>query len=143
MRSLVTAGILGCIALIAAGCGSGGVGPLSAPRDCGFGTGSADQAAFANHFAGMAFANGAPGAEGPAFAMNDAPRIAVEALADTATRLCVQERRGGGQIVFDETPTLARGAAETSLPAIVKKGTYVVRVGVDGMLVKNLPFSVE
>ena len=135
--------IVVCIALglMVAACG-----PLSPSESCGAG-GTADKAAFAQHFTSMELVNEATGQPGqpdqegePQFASSDPLAIRVESRSRVSVRACVEQRRGGGKIAHDQTHTLAQGAGSASLGSFAP-GPYVVRVIVDGVLVKNLPFS--
>ena len=68
--------------------------------------------------------------------------ISATAVDTTDWRACQQERVGGGDIVLDEEWTQEAGE-ESFLLGEFPPLDYVVRVGVDGVLVKNLPFTVE
>lgn len=131
------------VALAASACGS-----FKPPEDCGVG-GTADEAKFARHFAQMELVNkatGQPGEEsaedGVQFSATDVVAIRAESLGTTSVRACVQERKGGGKIALDVTVTAEEG--ERLLPlGLFPEGSYVVRVIVDGTLVKNLTFVVQ
>ena len=134
-----------CIALALAisACGS-----FSPPEDCGVG-GTADDAKFGQHFAWMELVNketgqtGEESAEGGVqFAATELVAIRTESLGETPVRTCVQERKGGGKIALDVTATAQEGEALLSL-GLFPKGSYVVRVIVDGTLVRNLPFVIQ
>lgn len=131
------------VALAVSACGS-----FSPPEDCGVG-GTADEAKFGQHFARMELVNketGQPGEEsaegGVQFATTEVVTIRAESLRTTSVRTCVQERKAGGKIALDVTATAQEGEALLSL-GLFPKGSYVVRVIVDGTLVKNLPFVVQ
>lgn len=136
-----------CVALglIASACGS-----FSPPESCGEGIGgTADEAKFAQHFTLMELVNEATGQPGPLdaegglqFAATDRLAIRTESLAEISVQACVQERKGGGKIPFNQTQTVGQGADSFSLGSFAP-GSYVVRVIVDGVLVKNLPFVVK
>jgi hypothetical protein len=53
-----------------------------------------------------------------------------------------QNPEGGGQIPFDQTQTAPEGSASLALGTF-EPGGYVIRVIVDGTLVKNFPFVVK
>ena len=56
-------------------------------------------------------------------------------------RACVQSR-GPGEITFDHTQTMPQGHSAFPVGTF-KPGTYVIRVIVDGALVKNFPFEIK
>ncbi len=119
------------------------------PPSCGEGIGgTADQEQFATHFEEMSLVSqttGEPGTEGDQgaqFAQGDPLAIVAAARSEVTVRACVQPLSGGGEIALDATQTLAEGTGEISLGTF-EPGTYVVRVIVDGTLVKNFPFVVE
>jgi hypothetical protein len=130
------------LALTLAACGA-----VKPPESCGVG-GTANDTLFARHFALMELVNkatGLPGAEDPeagaAFTLGDLLAIRVNALGEVSVRTCV-EGRSGGKIALDQTVTAEQG--ERLLPlASFPKGDYVVRVIMDGALIKNLPFAVK
>lgn len=128
------------LAAIAAACG----GATQQAVECTAG-GSADQAAFAEHFSRMEFGSGgAPTGEGgQEFTPSDAVVVVVAAKTETATRLCAQERGRLGTVAYDQTHTLPVGESRLDLGAFQKKGNYVVRVSVGETLVKNLTFTVR
>ncbi|HEY42377.1 MAG TPA: hypothetical protein G4O11_00130 [Anaerolineae bacterium] len=134
-----------CITLIL---GITACGPLSPPESCGAG-GTADEAAFAQHFKSMGIVNqatGSPGEPDPEggyqFSSSDQLALTTDSITDTSLRACIEERRGGGKIVFDQTPTMSQGTASMPLGSF-EPGSYVVRVILDGVLVRNLPFSIK
>ena len=114
------------------------------PESCAVSGGTADESAFAQHFTQMAVvAEGQVAAEEEGvFNSTDTLEVVAVSLADTATNLCLQERKGGGKIRYNETPTLHEGEDRATLGSF-GGGDYVIRVIVDGVLVKNLPFSVR
>jgi hypothetical protein len=142
-RDRVLVAIGAVIVLTALACGS-----LRPPEDCGVG-GTADESAFSQHFSQMELvsaAAGEPGAEDPEMGTMFAPADTLEIRAQTVNsvemRACVQERVGGGGIVFDQTLALPQGS--TSLPlGSFSEGSYVIRVAVGGVLVRNLSFGVR
>ena len=135
MRSFHTTilGSLVVLAIVLAACG----GPTNCP---GLTTGAADQAKFGQHFTNMALAKqgGAAQTSDPKFAASDNLEVVTTTLADTSTRMCVQS----GKPPVDKTSTLAKGESRTAVGTF-GKGSHVVRVFVDGTLVKNLPFTVQ
>jgi hypothetical protein len=117
------------------------------PPECSEGLGGvADTAAFDAHFASMQLvsaASGAPGApaeHGEAFAADEPLAIQVDSLGAGSLRACVQ---AASEIPIDQTYELAAGGQTLQLGALGEPGMYVVRVIVDGVLVKNLPFTLE
>jgi hypothetical protein len=122
-------------------------GAARPPESCGVG-GTANETLFAEHFGAMELVNkntGMPGAADPeagaAFVYGDMLAIRANALGDVSVRTCV-EGRANGKIALDQTVTAEQG--ERLLPlASFPKGDYVVRVIVNGALIKNLPFAVR
>ncbi len=125
-------------------------GSLAPPESCGEGIGgSADEATFARYFTQMSLAHsqsGAPGEEDPdggtRFPSGSALAVQSAALSEVSLRVCVQERKGGGKIAFDQSQDLAPGENSFHV-GIFPSGMYVARVIVNGTLVQNLPFSIE
>lgn len=144
-RRVAAIAVLVAIGLIVPACGS-----FAPPESCGeWIGGTADEARFAQHFTEMHLvseATGRPGPEDPeaGIQVTATERVAVEAatLADVTVWTCVQERRGGGKIAFNQEHRAAQGGARLSLGSF-KSGSYVVRVIVDGTLLKNLTFLVK
>ena len=119
------------------------------PPSCGDTIGgTADTATFDRYFARMALVNqvtgepGVEGNEGEQFAAADPLAIQLEAKSDVAVRACVQPRAGGKTLAFDQTQTLAAGKGSFALGSF-KSGSYVIRVIVEGTLVKNFPFTTQ
>lgn len=134
--------LLTVIVWASAACGS-----IAPPEACAS-TGSADEARFGQLFSSMDLvvdATGETGTEDPQGGVSlpsDTPlAIRFEGLGDAEVRVCVEQRRGGGEIVFDQTFLAGAGAGSFSLGSF-PPDTYVVRVLVDGALVRNLPFVV-
>lgn len=125
-------------------------GSFAPPASCGEGIGgTADEALFDQYFSDMGLileAAGevpARGDESSAVVSPDEPlSIKMQVLQAVEVRACVQERVGGGGIPADKTASVQPGEAFLSLGTF-SKGSYVVRVIVDGTLVKNLTFEVE
>jgi len=134
-----------CIALLL---GITACGSFSPPESCGAG-GTADEAAFAQLFISMEIVNqatGSPGEPDPEggyqFSSSDSLTLTTDSFTDTSLRACIEERRGGGKIVFDQNQTVSQGTMSMSLGSF-EPGSYVMRVIVDGVLVRNLPFSIK
>jgi hypothetical protein len=130
------------VVLTLAACG--GAAPSAA---CGLG-GTADQAAFERSFSSMVLvdAAGKPGLEDPdgSVIFGASARVVVRLEATTATeaRFCVAVRDGSGTIVADQTARLGTGAGQVDLGPFPARD-YVIRVGVGGVLVRNLPFAIR
>lgn len=146
MASRKMASWFGLVALVAALALAAACGSLKPPEDCAVPGGVADEAVFAQHFSQMAVViegqDASPPVEEPAFDPNDTLEVVATSVVDTATNLCLQERKGGGQIRYDETPILYAGENRASLGSF-GKGDYVLRVIVDDVLVRNLTFTVR
>lgn len=130
------------LVLASAACGS-----IAPPETCGE-TGTADEARFAELFSSMDLVVEATGETGPedpeggaTFAADTPLAIRFDSLASADVRVCVGQRRGGGQIVLDQTFTAAEGSGSFALGPF-PPDIYVVRVLVDGTLIRNLPFVV-
>lgn len=122
-------------------------GSFSPPDSCGAG-GVADETKFTQHFTWMEIVNEATGSPGepdqeggPQFAFSDRLAIHTDNIHEVSLRACVEERKGGGEITLDKTQNLSSGSGSISLGSF-EPGSYVVRVIVDGILVRNIPFSV-
>jgi hypothetical protein len=137
-------GMMICITLML---GLTACGSFSPPESCGVG-GTADEAKFAQHFRWMEIVNEATGSPGePAqeggsqFTSSNRLTITTDSTNEVSLRACIAERKGGGEITFDKTHDLAAGSGSIPLGSF-EPGSYVVRVIVDGILVRNLPFSI-
>jgi hypothetical protein len=67
--------------------------------------------------------------------------IREDSIHEVSLRACIEERRGGGEIALDKTQDILSGSGSISLGSL-EAGSYVLRVIVDGVLVRNLPFSI-
>lgn len=119
------------------------------PPSCGENIGgTADEAKFDEHFSSMSLVSqsiGQPGPEGDnglEFSRADTLLMQVESRTDVELRACVQPRGGGGRIPFDQTQTFSQGQGTFNIGSF-EPGAYVIRVIVDGTLVKNFPFGTE
>ncbi|MBI4200157.1 MAG: hypothetical protein HY535_06770 [Chloroflexi bacterium] len=139
-RSRAAAIFIAALAFVVAACG----GPSQQAREC-TARGSADEAAFAQHFSEMDFASGrAPTGEGgQEFGPSEPVVVAAVAKASVGTRFCAQERGRLGTVGHDQEHALPAGESSINLGAFQKKGNYVVRVSVGGVLVRNLTFTVR
>jgi len=110
--------------------------------------GSAEQAAFERSFSSMVLADaaGKPGVDDPeavvVFGASDRIVVRLEATTATEARFCVAVRDGSGTVGADQTVRLGVGAGQVDLGTFPAR-SYVVRVGVGGVLVRNLPFAIR
>jgi hypothetical protein len=135
--------VFSMLTLAALACGS-----FAPPESC-VDTGTADEEAFNSQFTSMLVvdaATGEPGEPHPegglSFSSEDQLAVAIESLGEVEVRFCVTQRKGGGQIVYDETHTVQEGETTVTLTAF-DSDPYVIRVIVNDTLVKNLPFTIE
>ncbi len=86
---------------------------------------------------------GEPDRDGaPRFEEGQAINLWLQVKSDTRIRVCVEETRGGGEIVYDETASFTSG--QSAIPfGVLERGPYVIRIGIDGTLIRNMPFSVR
>lgn len=86
---------------------------------------------------------GEPDRDGtPRFEEGQAINLWLQVKSDTRIRICVEETRGGGEIVYDETTSFTSG--QRAVPfGVLERGPYVIRIGIDGTLIRNIPFSVR
>ena len=130
------------LSLVVIACGS-----FATPESCEAG-GTADEVKFTELFTEMGLVNTETGQpaqrkdEGEdKFSVDDSVTLQVDSLTDVTIKVCVEERRGGGEIAFDQTIDINAGEGDLEIGTL-KVGSYVVCVIVDGVLVKNLPFEV-
>lgn len=123
-------------------------GSFAPPESC-IDTGTADEEAFTSQFNSMQVVNAATGAPGEShpeggvrFSPDDQLAVVVDSLGEVEVRICVTQRRGGGQIVYDETHTVPEGETTVTLTAF-DSDPYVIRVIVNDTLVRNLPFTTD
>lgn len=140
LSASATLAMLFLLGLVAA-CGSAGPAATPAPTDCGLGL-SADEQAFARRFRSVDFATGRVEDGERVFRVDQGPQLDADPLAPVQVRVCVQKRERVSSIVWDGTVLWAPGGNRTQLSA-VERGSYVIRLGVDGVLVKNLTFTVR
>lgn len=133
------------LALLGAACGS-----LGPPPECTEGLGgTADEALFAQYFTAMELVSadsgqpGGPAENGASFPGGEPLAVNVSAGAAVTVRFCVQGFYDGGVIADDLTADLVPGANQVHLDTFDTSADYVVRVIVDGVLVKNLPFTLQ
>jgi hypothetical protein len=123
-------------------------GSASPPESCGADIGGiANETLFGDNFASMDLVNantwqpGASGDNGTQFA-KEPLLIMFDARKNVDIRACIQNTQGGGKIAFDETSSFKKGSNEFQLGDF-EPGSYVIRVIVDGVLVKNFPFEIK
>jgi hypothetical protein len=86
---------------------------------------------------------GEPDRDGtPRFEEGQAINLWLQVKSDTRIRICVEETRGGGEIVYDETSSFSSGQSAVTF-GVLERGPYVIRISIDGTLVRNVPFSVR
>lgn len=86
---------------------------------------------------------GEPDRDGtPRFEEGQAINLWLQVKADTRIRICLEETRGGGEIAFDETSSFSTGQSAVTF-GVLERGPYVIRISIDGTLVRSLPFSVR
>ncbi|MCX6035500.1 MAG: hypothetical protein NTV38_11085 [Chloroflexi bacterium] len=124
-------------------------GTFSPPETCGEDLGgTADEALFGRYFESMELVSGntwQPGAEGESgmqFPAGESLLIMFDAKSDVQVRACIQHTVGGGKMAFDQTSSFQNGENEFQVGTF-EPGPYVIRVIVNGTLVKNLPFSIN
>lgn len=115
---------------------------------CDIGT-SADQSAFDAAFSDMALVRLADGVapdvdadRGPLFTADETVGALVTATAAADLVLCVRTRDGASDLVDSVTASLEVGEETIGLDSY-GPGDYVVRVGLDDVLIQNLPFGVD
>jgi len=124
-------------------------GTFSPPESCGedFG-GTADEALFGRYFeslelvSGNTWQQGVDGESGMQFPVGEPLLIMFDAKSAVQIRACIQHTVGGGKLAFDQTSSFQTGENEFQIGTF-EPGPYVVRVIVDGTLVKNLSFSIN
>jgi hypothetical protein len=86
---------------------------------------------------------GEPDRDGaPRFGEDKAINLWLRVKSDVRVRICVEETRGGGEIAYDETRPLQSGQSAIALGTL-DRGPYVIRLSIDGTLVRNIPFSIR
>ncbi|HLF80490.1 MAG TPA: hypothetical protein VI410_01885 [Anaerolineales bacterium] len=140
---LLRGAILG-LGLLASACSA-----LVPPESCGPEAEVAvDEARFAQLFRSMELVSAATGLTGepdeegtPRFTPGEELQVVTDNLGALGIRACVQERRRAGTIAGEREGSLPAGRALIPLGSF-EEGDYVVRVTVERVLVRNLPFSV-
>lgn len=123
-------------------------GQFSPPQSCGAG-GTANEESFNQYFSEMLLYDETRGGSplidteaGPTYFSDTPVSVEVESTTSVEVRFCVEERRGGGEINFDEIRTVSEGENIISL-GVFNPGSYIVRVIIEDVLVRNLPFVVQ
>ena len=124
-------------------------GSFSPPETCGDEIGgTADEVLFGQYFESMELVSATtyqPGTQwenGVEFTAGEPLLIMFDAKIDVEVRACIQNTVGGGQIAFDQASSFTSGENEFSV-GVFEPSNYVIRVIVDGVLVKNFPFEVK
>jgi hypothetical protein len=135
---------ISALGLVALACGS--IAPPESCANTGF-----DEEAFDTFFNNMqiVYANtGEPGElvegddRGLRFSIDDQLAVLVDSKGEAEVMICVEQRKGGGQIVYNQTHTVQEG--ESTVPLIAfDSDPYVIRVIVKEILVKNLTFYTD
>ena len=117
------------------------------PPSCGEEIGgTTDSGKFDENFAAMTLISEVTGEEGPQgeggaeFASGESLAVQIDSKTDVEVRACVQPVSGGKEIAFDQTQSISPGSATFGMGSF-DPGRYVIRVIVDGTLVKNFPFT--
>jgi hypothetical protein len=129
------------------GLGTGACGAITPPESCtntGF-----DEAAFSEYFTDMHLINASTGEsgerdpeQGERYATDDQIAVRIESLDEVEVRFCIEQRKGGGHIVYDQVHTVSQGENTVTLTTF-DRDPYVIRVIVNEVLVKNLTFFTE
>jgi hypothetical protein len=86
---------------------------------------------------------GEPDRDGaPRFEEGQVVNLWLQVKSDTRIRICVEETRGGGTIAYDETTSFTSGQSAVTFGAL-ERGPYVIRISIDGTLIRNIPFSIR
>ncbi|MFC2010080.1 hypothetical protein ACFLVU_04645 [Chloroflexota bacterium] len=124
-----------------------GCSSFTPPEECPF-TGTADEILFSQKFTRMEliYSDGSlpevDGDSGSIFSTNDSIDILVISEERLEFQICISERKGGGKVVYNESHTVSQGENNIRLGSF-SNNPYVVRIGVNNILVRNLPFAVE
>ncbi len=120
---------------------------LRPPESCGLG-GFANETAYGLYFDNLDLLDvegnpGKPDRDGvPRFDEGQAINLWLQIKTDSRVRICVEETRGGGEIAYDEIVSMKTGQSAVTFGTL-ERGPYVIRLSIDGTLVKNVPFSVR
>jgi hypothetical protein len=80
---------------------------------------------------------GEPDRDGtPRFEEGQAINLWLQVKSDTRIRICLEES------AFDETSSFSPGQSAVTF-GVLERGPYVIRISIDGTLVRSMPFSVR
>lgn len=86
---------------------------------------------------------GEPDRDGaPRFKEGETINLWLQVKSDARIRICVEETRGGGEIAYDETTAFSSGQNAVTF-GVLERGPYMIRISIDGTLVRSVPFSVR
>jgi hypothetical protein len=132
------------ITLIGSALACGSFAPPESCTDADF-----DESVFSKYFTEMVLVNAATGdsgemdpEQGERFATDDQIAVRLFSLDEVEVRFCIEQRKGGGQIVYDQAHSVSQGENTVVLMAFASD-PYVIRVIVDENLIKNLTFFTE
>ncbi len=120
---------------------------LRPPESCGLGS-FANDTAYSLYLDDLDLLDvegnpGEPDRDGtPRFQEGQVVNLWLQIKSDSRIRICVEETRGGGEIVYDETTAFSSGQNAVTF-GVLERGPYVIRIGIDGTLVHNMPFSIR
>jgi hypothetical protein len=134
--------VFSALGMAALACGS-----FAPPESCT--ESGLDEDAFTAQFTSMQLVNastGEPGEPDPEsgqkFSTEDQLAVIVVSLGEVEVTFCVTQRKGGGQIVYNQTHSVQEGENTVTLTTF-DSDPYVIRVIVSDILVKNLTFFTE
>jgi len=134
--------VFSALGMVALACGS-----FAPPESCT--ESGLDEAAFTAQFTSMQVVNastGEPGEPDPEsgqkFSTEDQLAVIVDSLGEVEVTFCITQRKGGGQIVYNQLHSVQEGENKITLTTF-DSDPYVIRVIVSDILVKNLTFFTE
>lgn len=143
MKTRIIQGLLLFCVLLAA---SAGCKKADSPSCTDIVGGTADPVKFSVNFADMQLVelvSGLPGAEdserGLTFGTGDQLVIWMDCKVGTPVTFCIQERNASGTVMYNQSHTVQTGTSEINIGSYAAN-TYVIRVIVDNILIKNFPF---
>lgn len=128
-------------ALVGAACAAPAEQVLSCPAVGG----GADEALFTQNFSRMDLASGTPdtGEGGVRHSRTEPVVVVATTLHGVEAHFCARERSRASTIMYAQPHTLPAGESRVDLGPVARTGDYVIRVSVEGKLVKNLTFTVR
>ena len=140
-------GVLAAVLLFTWQCGDSGTEP---EQPCGT-SGTANEALFNQHFERMALvdrATGLPGQPDPElgerYSRTAVLELRMDAKAPVSLRACVEVRDGSRTFVRTVTHSATAGSSGAELGTFATNASgYVVRVTVNGVPVRNYPFTTQ